>query len=183
MVKEVVEHYGLEAQLGMVMEESGELVLSCTEALSSAVIAGCITRSRIDMGDMTEKLAHVKNAVLSACYLLGTPVEDACVEEMNGVRAETESRIIALIGSCGYLVKCCSKMLRAGGTGYVTPVSKEVAEINLRIAMKNTMANITGLCQLLGISDHELDSEIEKSDQTAIKRLRNTAGADPDSRL
>lgn len=170
MVKEVVEHYGLEAQLGMAMEESGELVLACTEALSSAVIAGCITRSRIDMDDMTEKLAHTKNTILSVCYLLGAPVEDVCTEEVNGVRAETESRIIALIGSCGYFVKCCSKMLRAGGIGYITPVSVDVAETNLRIAMKNTMANITGLCRLLGISDHELDAEIAESDQTALER-------------
>lgn len=175
MIEEIVNHYGLEAQLDMVMEESGELVLACTDALSSAVIAGCISRNRVDIDEMREKMAHVQNAVLSACYLLGIRMGEAYVGEVSGVRAETETRIIALIASCGYLTKCCSKMLRAGGHGYVTPVAQDVAKTNLAVAMKNTMANITGLCQLLGISEHELDAEIEKSDQTALDRLSNTA--------
>jgi len=60
MIKEVIEHYGLETQLCMTTEVCGELACDCAEILSVTAQTGCIDPKRIDDGELTKDMAHVK---------------------------------------------------------------------------------------------------------------------------
>lgn len=72
MVKELVDHYGLPAQLDIMQEECAELVKSCSKVKRANGI-GYITPTSKEQAkaNLIEKMAHVKNTIISACYLLG----------------------------------------------------------------------------------------------------------------
>ena len=122
MIKEVTEHYGLEAQLCMTTEACGELACDCAEILSITAQTGCIDKKRIDYSVLTKDMAHVKNAILSVCHLLNTPVSklensrEPVVEDC--VWGKLEQKLLSLSWSCNLLVICCNKFLRASGYGY-----------------------------------------------------------------
>lgn len=100
MIKEVVEHYGLEAQLNMAAEVCGELACDCAEILSITAQIGYIDQKHINYSKLTEDMAHVKNAILSVCYLLNIPVSrlensrEPVVED--GVWGKLEQKLLSL---------------------------------------------------------------------------------------
>lgn len=177
MLPEIVKHYGLNAQLNMVMEESGELISVCTNLLASAARAGCIDRKLIEdeKGELVEELAHVKNTILSVCYLLYVPTsrleENGAIQTTESVWGDTERGLLSLCGSCGCLIKYCNKLLRVNGVGYKSPVSQETALTNLVNAMCHAWRDILALCTLLGISQETLDDEIRRSDKVTLDRM------------
>lgn len=122
MIKEVIEHYGLEAQLNMTTEVCGELACDCAEILSITAQTGCIDPKRIDYSELTKDMAHVKNAILSVCHLLEIPVSklensrESVVED--AVWGKLEQKLLSLSWSCNLLIICCNKFLRASGHGY-----------------------------------------------------------------
>lgn len=106
MVKEVIEHYGLEAQLNMTAEMCGTLACDCTEILSITAQTGCIDRKCIDYSVLTKDMAHVKNAILSVCHLLEIPVSklensrEPVVEDC--VWGKLEQKLLSLPGPAIY---------------------------------------------------------------------------------
>lgn len=71
MVKELVDHYGIPAQLDIMQEECAELVKACSKVKRASGI-GYITPTdpQQTMSDLIEEMAHVKNTIMSTCYLL-----------------------------------------------------------------------------------------------------------------
>lgn len=71
MVKKIVEHYGIPAQLDIMQEECAELIKACSKVKRAGGI-GYITPTdpQKAMSDLTTEMAHVKNTIISICYLL-----------------------------------------------------------------------------------------------------------------
>lgn len=178
MIEEIVKHYGLCPQLDMVMEECGELICVCTDLLASSARVGCIDRKLIEdnKSNLIEGLAHVKNTILSVCYLLYIPTsrlkEDNDVPVTESVWGDVERQLLSLCSSCGFLIKCCSKVERADGVGYKTQMTEEVALINLTNAMRHVFMGIDKLCLLLGISETQIDHVIADSDKSTYELMQ-----------
>ena len=180
MVKEVIEHYGLEAQLCMTTEVCGELACDCAEILSITAQTGCIAQKRIDDSELTKDMAHVKNAILSVCYLLEIPVSklqnsrEPVVEDV--VWGKLEQKLLSLSWSCNLLVICCNKFLRASGHGYQIFLSEKTTMFNLVDAMCYVFSDVEGLRTFLGISEDRINHIIENSDKMAYALMQiNTA--------
>lgn len=177
MIEEIVKHYGLYPQLNMVMEECGELICVCTDLLTSSARIGCIDRKLIedDKDNLIEGLAHVKNTILSVCYLLYIPTsrfkEDNNAPVTESVWGDVERQLLSLCSSCGFLIKCCNKVERADGVGYKTQITEEVALTNLTNAMRHVFMGIDRLCILLGISETQIDRVIAESDRSAYELI------------
>lgn len=180
MIEEIVKHYGLYPQLDMVMEESGELICVCTDLLASSARVGCIDRKLIEdnKDNLIEGLAHVKNTILSVCYLLYIPTsrlrEDSNAPVTESVWGDVERQLLSLCSSCGFLIKCCNKVERADGVGYKTQMTEEVALTNLTNAMRHVFMGIDRLCILLGISETQIDRVIAESDRSAYELIIRT---------
>lgn len=181
MIKEVTEHYGLEAQLSMTTEVCGELACDCAEILSVKAQIGCIDQQNIDYSELTKGIAHVKNAILSVCHLLKVPVSklknsrEPVVED--GVWGKLEQRLLSLSWSCNLLVICCNKFLRASGHGYQIFLSEKTTMFNLVDAMCYVFSDMEGLRTFLGISEDRINRIIEDSDKMAYALMQiNTAG-------
>lgn len=178
MIEEIVKHYGLYPQLDMVMEECGELICVCTDLLASSARAGCIDRKLIEdnKGNLIEGLAHVKNTILSVCYLLYIPTsrfkEDNNAPVTESVWGDVERQLLSLCSSCGFLIKCCNKVERADGVGYKTQITEEVALTNLTNAMRHVFMGIDRLCILLGISETQIDRVIADSDKSTYELMQ-----------
>lgn len=179
MTKEVIEHYGLEAQLNMTTEVCGELACDCAEILSVTAQTGCIDPKRIDDGELTKDMAHVKSAILSVCYLLNIPISklknsrEPVVED--GVWGKLEQKLLSLSWSCNLLVICCNKFLRASGHGYPLLLSEKTTMVNLIDAMCYVFSDIEGLCLFLGISEERISRIIEDSDKAAYELMKQDA--------
>lgn len=177
MIEEIVKHYGLYSQLDMVMEECGELICVCTDLLTSFARVGCIDRKLIedDKDNLIEGLAHVKNTILSVCYLLYIPTsrfkEDNNAPVTESVWGDVERQLLSLCSSCSFLIKCCNKAKRADGVGYKTQITEEVALTNLTNAMRHVFMGIDRLCILLGISETQIDRVIAESDRSAYELI------------
>lgn len=181
MVKEVIEHYGLEAQLCMTTEVCGELACDCAEILSITAQTGCIAQNRIDDSELTKDMAHVKNAILSVCYLLNIPISklengrEPVVED--GVWGKLEQKFLSLSWPCNLLVICCNKFLRASGHGYQILLSEKTTMFNLVDAMCYVFSDIEGLRTFFGISEDRINRIIEDSDKVTHELMQiNTAG-------
>lgn len=178
MIEEIVKHYGLCPQLDMVMEECGELICVCTDLLASSARVGCIDRKLIEdnKDNLIESLAHVKNTILSVCYLLYIPTsrlrEDNDVPVTESVWGDVERQLLSLCSSCGFLIKCCNKVERADGIGYKTQMTEEVALTNLTNAMRHVFMDIDKLCLLLGISETQIDHIIADSDKSTYELMQ-----------
>ena len=181
MVKEVIEHYGLEAQLCMTTEVCGELACDCAEILSITAQTGCIDRKCIDYSGLTKDMAHVKNAILSVCHLLEIPVSKlensrAPVVE-DGVWGKLEQKFLSLSWSCNLLIICCNKFLRASGHGYQILLSEKTTMFNLIDAMCYVFSDIEGLRTFFGISEDRINRIIADSDKVAHELMQqNTTG-------
>lgn len=72
MIKDVVEYYGKFAQIDIMQEECAELIKACSK-LKRAKSIGYITPTDQEqaMADLIEEMAHVKNTIISTCYLYG----------------------------------------------------------------------------------------------------------------
>lgn len=175
MIEEIVKTYGLNAQLNMVMEESGELVSVCMDIVSSSARTGCVDSKHIDESALIEEMAHVRNTILSVCLLMEIPLEQVEKGEnlpvSDGVRSELEQRLLKMTCSCGNLIKSCNKVLRAGGYGYKTPATPMTAKVELVNSMRHMWTDISGICNFLGISEEKLNEEISRSDKVTYERL------------
>lgn len=177
MIEGIVKHYGLYPQLDMVMEECGELICVCTDLLASSARVGCIDRKLIEdnKDNLIEGLAHVKNTILSVCYLLHIPTsrlrEGSNAPVTESVWGDVERQLLSLCSSCGLLIKCCNKVERADGVGYKTQMTEEVALTNLTNAMRHVFIGIDRLCILLGISETQIDRVIAESDRSAYELI------------
>lgn len=71
MDKNVIDHYGIPAQLDLMQEECAGLIRACGEAKRANGI-GYITKTdpQKTISDLIDSMAHVQNAILSTCYLL-----------------------------------------------------------------------------------------------------------------
>jgi len=71
MNKEIVKHYGIEAQLDMCMEECGELIQACNKVKRADGI-GYATYTMPDEAQdkLIEEMAHFQNTILSLCFLM-----------------------------------------------------------------------------------------------------------------
>lgn len=179
MIKEVVEHYGVEAQLSMTTEVCGELACDCAEILSITAQIGCIDQKSIDYSELTKDMAHAKNAILSVCYLLNIPISklknsrEPVVED--GVWGKLEQKLLSLSWSCNLLVICCNKFLRASGHGYQILLSEKTTMVNLIDAMCYVFSDIEGLRLFLGISEERINRIIEDSDKVAYELMQQNA--------
>lgn len=180
MIKEVLEHYGLETQLCMTTEVCGELACDCAEILSVTAQTGCIDPKRIDDSELTKDMAHVKNAILSVCYLLEIPVSklensrEPVVED--AAWGKLEQKLLSLSWSCNLLIICCNKFLRASGHGYQIFLSEKTTMFNLVDAMCYVFSDMEGLRTFLGISEDRINRIIEDSDKMAYALMQiNTA--------
>lgn len=181
MTKEVIEHYGLEAQLCMTTEVCGELACDCVEILSITAQIGYIDQKHINYSKLTEDMAHVKNAILSVCYLLEIPVSKlensrAPVVE-DGVWGKLEQKFLSLSWSCNLLIICCNKFLRASGHGYQILLSKKTTMFELIDAMCYVFSDIEGLCTFFGISEDRINRIIEDSDKVADELMQQNAAS------
>ena len=181
MIKEVVEHYGVEAQLSMTTEVCGELACDCAEILSITAQIGCIDQKRINYSKLTEDMARVKNAILSVCHLLNIPLSrlensrEPVVED--GVLGKLEQKLLSLSWSCNLLAIRCNKFLRASGHGYQILLSEKTTICNLVDAMCYVFSDIEGLRTFLGISEDRINRIIADSDKVADALMQlNTAG-------
>lgn len=77
MNKEIVKHYGIEAQLDMCIEECAELIQACNKVKRANGI-GYATYTMPDEAkcSIVEEMAHVKNTILSLCFLLGVTQDE-----------------------------------------------------------------------------------------------------------
>lgn len=97
MVKKLVEHYGIPAQLDIMQEECAELIKACSKVKRTAGIGYVTTTSEQQaMSDLIEKMAHVKNTIMSTCYLLNIDekVLDDEIKRSDGV---SEQRLKDLV--------------------------------------------------------------------------------------
>lgn len=176
MNKEVVEHYGLEAQLFMTTEVCGELACDCAEILSITAQIGCIDQKHVNYSKLTEDMAHAKDAILSACYLLNIPISrlensrEPVVED--GVWGKLEQKLLSLSWSCNLLAIRCNKFLRASGHGYQILLSEKTTMFDLIDAMCYVFSDIEGLCLFLGISEERINRIIEDSDEVAYELIQ-----------
>lgn len=176
MIKEVTEHYGLEAQLCMTTEVCGELACDCAEILSVKAQIGCIDQQNIDYSELTKDMAHVKNAILSVCYLFEIPIakletsREPVVED--AVWGKLEQKLLSLSWSCNLLVICCNKFLRASGHGYQIFLSEKTTMCNLVDAMCYVFSDIEGLRTFLGISEDRINRIIADSDKVAYALIQ-----------
>lgn len=179
MIKEVAEHYGVEAQLSMTTEVCGELACTCAEILSVKAQIGYIDQKHIDYSELTKDMAHAKNEILSVCHLLKVPVSklknsrEPVVED--GVWGKLEQKLLSLSWSCNLLTICCNKFLRASGRGYQILLSEKTTMVNLIDAMCYVFSDIEGLCLFLGISEERINRIIEDSDKVAYELMKQDA--------
>lgn len=184
MNKELVEYYGISAQLNMVMEETGELITACMNKVQELNDWTKNIR-HVDWSDLVEELAHVKNTIISVCHLL-----DLNSDSLGGsdntecASADYEDAVIAnlcdLTSVSGRLIKACNKFLRATGRGYVTPTSKKDATeilINAMGAEKDAMRQLMNIVnRFTPLTEEMLDDEIKASDAISCERLRSCIG-------
>lgn len=167
MNQNVVRHYGLMAQLEIVMEESAELIELCTHLLTAwHKNAG---RTEDDIAAIIEGLAHAQNAAASLCYLLYIPTSK--LEQYGAGSDDKEEHALFLCHSCSLLISSCSKLLRVYGFGYRTRMLQERALTDLVRAMGCVWTGISVLREDLGISKEQLEAEIRRSDRQALAML------------
>lgn len=181
MIKEVTEHYGVEAQLNMTTEVCGELACDCAEILSITAQIGCIDQKHINYNKLTEDMAHAKDAILSVCYLLNIPISrlensrEPVVED--GVWGKLEQKLLSLSWSCNLLAVRCNKFLRASGHGYQILLSEKTTMFDLIDAMCYVFSDIEGICLFLGISKERINRIIEGSDKVAYELMKQDAAS------